>query len=327
MPYTPTIDRTTLIEGPAHLIYDKTGAKPAWKYCWCAGNVTVHLVHTPKEMAVAGFGQVDDPRRDEVVEIDFTPAGNFSAPLFAWLFGGVFGKLPGQSVFGAADTPVYVHTLDGRILGVTNAAVTQFPAIRFGAGGPRFEGQAKITGVVGKNMDRAAAGALFTPPSAEAFTAVPDPDDWLHLPCHAAWTPAGARAIMTDADGWTLRAAHTLSARTNPDVGTYDFRIDQAAVEASCRPINLGDEDLISAAIAGASRAIGQPSPSGTLTLAEEWPGLTAALYGARLVTKPAVYGESEPRAGQLTWRAFRGASGLASVAVTPEPEPEGGGE
>jgi len=325
-PYTPTIDRTTLLEGPAHIIFDKTGAKAAWKYCWCTGSVTVQLVHRPKEMNVSGFGQIDDPRADELIEIDFTPAGNFSEALFDWMFSGVFSLWPGESIFPPADSPVYVHTLSGRILGVANARVTQFPAVRFGAGGPRFEGAAKITGIIGKNTPRTAAGALFTPPADEAFTAVPLGTEWVHLPCRASWGLAAPLDLVSDDKGWTLRAAHTVSPRTNPDTGTYDFRVETSAVEVTGRPISIGDEDLISAALAGSSRAIGQSSPSGTLTLAEDSPGLTAKLYGARLVSKPAVFGENEPRSGELTWRAFRTpvtvgeatATKLADVDITP---------
>ena len=54
--------------------------------------------------------------------------------------------------------------------------------------------------------------------------------------------------------------------------------------------------------------------------------GLTAALYGARLATKPAIFGEKEPRSGELTWRAYRKAvtvgeataTKLADVDITP---------
>jgi hypothetical protein len=304
MSYEPTIDRTTLLEGPAHILFDKAADKADWQYCWCNGNVTVHLMHVAKELPVSGYGNIDDPRRDEYIEIDFTPANNFNADLFAWMFSGVFGKLPGQSLFDSADTPVYVHTLDGKLLAVANARVTQFPALKFGAGLARFEGAAKITGVVKKDTARTAAGTLFAAPVAEAFTAVPASTDWIHLPCQATWALPAPLTLMSNEDGWTLRAAHTVSPRYNPDVGTYDFRIDQCAVEVSGRPVNVTDADLLSAALAGSSRAIGQASPRGTFTLAEDHPGLTARLYGARLTSKPAVYG-AEPRAGELAWRAY----------------------
>lgn len=324
--YAPTIDRTTLLEGPAHLIFDKPATKADWKYCWCKDSVSVHLVHKAKDMAVSGFGQVDDPRMDEYIEIDFTPANNFSASLFAWMFSGVFSLLPGHSIFGANDTPLYVHTLDGQLLTVANARVTQFPTIRFGAGNARFEGAAKITGIIKKSTARTTAGALFTAAVAEAFTAIPDSDEWIHLPCQATWGLAAPLTIVTDEKGWSLKAAHTISPRYNPDIGTYDFRVDASVVEASCRPISITDAQLISDAIAGASRALGQSSPSGTLTLAEDNPGLTGVLYGARLTNKPALFGEKEPRSGELTWRAYHTAVTVgevtsrkfADVGITP---------
>lgn len=316
--YEPTIDRTTLLEGPAHIIFSKPETKANWLYCWCRDNVTFHLVHKPKEMVVSGYGSIDDPRMDEIVEIDFTPAGNFSEALFDWLFGGVFTLKPGQSIFASTDSPVWLHTLDGQLWTVANARVTQFPTLRFGAGGPRFEGAAKITGVIKKSTARTTVGALFTAPAAETFTAVPAGTEWQNLPCRAIWDLAADIEIMTDEKGWSLKAGHTMSPRYNPDVGTFDFRVDSVSVEASCRPINVNDATLISAAVIGASRALGQSSISGSLTLAEANPGLTAVLYGARLVSKPQVYGEKDARSGELTWSAYPIAGTHAAVDITP---------
>jgi hypothetical protein len=320
MSYEPTIDRTTLLQGPAHIIFDKAALKADWQYLWCNGSVTVSLARDPKPIAVAGFGPIDDPAKDEWVEIDFTPAGNFSSAVFDWMFSGVFAKLPGASIFASDDTPCYIHTLDGYIMEVANARVVQFPTIRWGAGNPRFEGSAKIVGVIKKSTARTTAGALYTEAVAEAFTAVPLSTEWLHTPCLATWALAAPLTIMTDDKGWTLKAAHTLKEQYNPDVGRYDYRVGQIAVEASCRPININDRQILGTAIAGASRAIGAASPNASLTLAEDYGGLTAVLYGARLASKSAIYGEEEPRAGELLWRAYHTTDGLAAVAMTPDP-------
>ena len=314
--YTPTLDPTLLLEGPAHILISKPATKADWKYCWCAGTVTVNLMHSSKEMPVSGFGMIDDPRKDEYIEVDFTPAGNMDADQFAFLFSGVFGLIGGKSIFPSADTPCWIHTLDGQLLGLTRARVYQFPTLRFGAGIARVEGSAKIIGVIGKGLARSAANSLFTPFAAEEFTAVPDPDDWNHLPCHATWAALAGLDIMTDEKGWTLRAASQISPRYNPDVGTFDFRVDEAALEVSCRPININDATLISATLIGADRRIGVRSVNGTLTLAEDHPGITAVLNGARLTAKPMVYGGKEPRAGELTWRAYPVGGTLGSVGI-----------
>lgn len=319
--YEPSIDRTTLLEGPAHILFDKAALKADWQYCWCNGDVTVNLAKNPKPVVASGFGKLDDPAADEWVEIDFTPAGNFSSDLFDWMFSGVFSLLPGASIFPSVDSPVYIHTLDGKLMEVANARVVQFPTIRWGAGLARFDGSAKIIGVVKKNTARTTAGALFTEAIAEDFTAVPLPTEWIHLPCQATWALAAPLTIMTNENGWALRAAHQIDERYNPDVGRYDYRVTSIAVEASCRPINISDLNLFSTALAGSSRAIGASRPSASLTLAEDYGGLTAVLYGARLTNNPAIYSESGPRSGELTWQAFYGANGLASVAMTPDPE------
>lgn len=323
MAYEPTIDRTTLLEGPAHILFDKAAEKSSWQYIWCTGNVTVSLARAEKEMKVAGFGAIDDPAKDEWIEIDFTPAGNFSPAVFAWMFSGIFALKVGASIFPSTDSPLYIHTLDGKLMTIANARVTQFPSIRWGAGNARFEGTAKIIGVVKKSTSRATAGALFTAAAAETFTAVPASTEWIHLPCLATWALTPALTIMTDDKGWTLRAAHKLTERYNPDVGRYDYRVDEVAVEASCRPINISDAQIFSAALAGTSRLIGASSPFGTLTLAEDYTGLTASLYGARLAKRTAIYGENQPRADDLIWKAYpiAGQTYIADVDMTPNPQ------
>lgn len=320
MAYDPTIDRTTLFEGPAHIIFDKTGSKSAWKYCFCAGDVTLNLLRTPKDIPVSGFGTIDDPAADETIEIDFEPAGHLSADLFNWLFGALT-KSPGQSLFGAADTPLHIHGLDGTLIAVKCAAVTQPPAIRFGAGLARFSGTAKAVGVIGKSVPRSTATCLWEALASETFTAVPDPAAWTHLPVQATWALSAPLTILPDSDGWTLTSGATVTPRVSPDLGTFDFRVDRQAVEASCRPLNISDATLLSAALAGSSRRIGASTPSADLTLAEDHPGLTAILRGARLTAQPAVFAEGKPRAGTLVWAARHGANGLFTVAPTAAPE------
>ena len=48
MPCEPVIDRTTLLEGPGHILYGKPAQKADWRYCWSSGDVTVHLLRTAK---------------------------------------------------------------------------------------------------------------------------------------------------------------------------------------------------------------------------------------------------------------------------------------
>ena len=317
MSYTPVIDRTKLYEGPAHILWDKPASPAEWKYCWSNGNVTVHLLRTAKEVPVSGLGNIDDPAADEIITAEFTPAGNTGGGLFDWMFGGILTRLPGQSIFDVEDTPVWIHALDGTLIEISNAKVTAFPAVQFGTGLARFSGACTVTGVIKKNTPRSAEGALFSVLAPVPFAHTPDKDDWTHLPCLATWNLSDPRAIMTNQDGWTLTMLHAVSPRVNPDVGTYDFRLDTVGVQAACTPINVSDVDLLSSAVIGSDRRLGVSSPAADLTLAEDVPGLTAILRNARLTSKPIVYGASTPRAGALTWQAFYGTSGLASIAPT----------
>ena len=52
--YNPTIDRTTLLEGPAHIRYDAT------HYLWCEGPVALNLVRPVDDFNVPGISKADE---------------------------------------------------------------------------------------------------------------------------------------------------------------------------------------------------------------------------------------------------------------------------
>ncbi len=331
MAYQPTISRDTLLEGPAHLIMDKTGLEAAWKYLWCSGAVTVNLVPANKDVPVAGFGNIDSIKTDEIIEVDFTPAGEISSDILTFLYNSVLSAKIGSSLFGASDTPVWVHSLDGKLLALTCAKVTTLPTLLMGVPNQRFEGTAKLSAIIGKGLARSTANSLFTPVSALAFGRQPDPTKWQHLPVKAIWTglqrgaPAADIEIETEA-GWKVNIQITMTARKAANVGTFTFRLDSIGMQASCKPLNLAEVELFGAKVIGSDRRIGTRIAGSTLTLTEDYPGVTAILNGAKLTTSPLVYDSANPRAGECTWTAYRDFSTGAmtdpgSIAMTADPE------
>ena len=309
--YNPTIDRTTLLEGPAHIRYDAT------HYLWCEGPVALNLVRPVDDFNVPGIGAIDSRRVDEIIEAVFSPAGNIPATVMAWLIGSLGGQAFNTSMYGAADTPIVVHALDGTMYTITCGAISEIPTLLMGKPNKRWSGSAKVTGVIGKGLARTAAGALYARTAGNAFTTMPATAEFVSLPVNATW---GTYAFGT-VDGWKVNIKPKWSVRKDPNIGTFDFRLVGIEVEAQCRPLNLSDTLLQAAEVVGASAAIGASRTSHDLTLAENNPGLTVVLKNAQLVNTPVTFGQDEPRLGELTWRAFRdlstGFGNLFTVAMT----------
>jgi hypothetical protein len=314
MSYNPAVDRTSLVEGPAHIILPD-GAT----YLFADGPVSLDLVTEFAPITAAGFGVLDEARRkDEIIEAAFTPSGNMPLAALTYLFGSLGTAAMNTSVHGADDAAWKVHALDGTLYTIKSGAVHELPTLRMGAGNRRWEGNAKIVGVVGKGLARTDAGALFTRATGQTFSAVPTLAEFVNNPVRATW---GENEIATQ-DGWKVSWKLGLSPRKDPNVGTFDFRLVSLVVEASCRPLNLDDALLSTAYVQGSSTRIGASRSGANLLLVEDNPGLSVTLNNAVLVRNPVAFGSDEPRLGELTWRARRdfsnGYGAMFSIGITP---------
>jgi hypothetical protein len=302
----PTIQGDTIYMGAAHLIFDKVATKADWKYIWAEGDVQVRLVRPESDVNVGGFGRVAGRVTDELVEVTFTPSSRIDSYTLAYLYGSILAAMPGSSYFGTTDTPVYVHTLAGRILAITNCRPTSFPAINFGIAPKRFDGAVTLTGILGRGLARTATGALFTTWANEAFTAAPDEDDFAAGPCAAAWSLLAGTAIE-GVEAWKLTPKVQLVPRVVHNLGTVGYTVASVELEASCTPANLLEANLWATYAIGTTRALGGTAlAGGDLTLTEDSPGLTAVVKGARLVEAPTRFDSAATIAGQCVWRNQR---------------------
>jgi hypothetical protein len=313
MSYEPKVDRTTLVEGPAHIILpDGT------TYLWADGSVAVDLVTEFLPIAAAGFGVLDEARRaDERIEATFPLAGNMPAAALTYLFSTLGTMALNTSVHGSSDAAWKVHALDGTLLTIKSGAIHELPTLRMGAANRRWDGACKIVGVLGKNLARTDTGALYTRTTGQTFSAVPSLTEFVNLPVKATW---GENEIATQ-DGWKVAIRLGLSPRRDPNVGTIDYRLTSISVEARARPLNLDDALLSTAYVVGSSTRIGASRTGANLLLVEDNPGLSVTLNNAVLVSNPVAFGPDEPRLGELTWRARRdftsGYGALFSIAAT----------
>ena len=232
MPVAPTIDRTTLVQGPGHLLYG-SGLTSVY-YC---SQIRAELVTETFPVDVAGFGPIEHRKADEIIRITCTPAGQFSAALAAllWPYG---STAVGTTIFGATDVPMGIQTLAGQKLALTAAAITRMPAITVGAAG-FLAGDFEITGVVGKTTARTAAAALYTLASA-AWSGQPAASGFVSLPAAATWALGTPETIVAKA-GWTIEFDLQLAPQRTLDLGTFDIRFQGCEVRARCLPVGYAE--------------------------------------------------------------------------------------
>jgi hypothetical protein len=193
----------------------------------------------------------------------------------------------------------------GRLLVIANAKPTSFPAINFGIGPRRFDGQVTLTGVLARGAARTASNALFTPWANASWTAYPEDDDFVAMPCQATWAQSPALTIE-GMESWKLTPQVQLTPRVVANLGTIDYTVASVVLEASCVPANILEANLWATYVIGATRALGGSVAGANLTIAEDSGGLTAVVNGARLVQSPTRFDPANPIAGQCVWRSRR---------------------
>lgn len=324
MPIAPALAGDLIYQGAAHIIFDKTSqTKSEWKYIFAEGDVTVELKREELDASVAGWGRIAAPSTDETVEVTFTPSNRVDADIIGWLFGGLPSAAQGSSYYGSSSTPLHIHTMAGRILEIANCRPTAWPSINFGVGVKRWGGAVTCTGILKRGEARTATGALFKDWASEAFTAVPDPDEYPQVPCKATWGAVGSGNTALEAmEAWTLTPQIELVPIRTGNLGTIDYRVGDVAFEVSAVPANLGEAELWGSAALG-SRALGTQPSFNSFAIAEDYPGLSVSLPRVLMTQRPTRFDPRNPIAGECRWRTFR-QPGQAAAAFTFAAAPSG---
>jgi hypothetical protein len=214
---------------------------------------------------------------------------------------------------------VIIHTLAGKKLTLTAAAVTKMPSLTFGAGGFLY-GDFEITAVVGKGKARTEAGALYTLAST-AWSGAPTPANFLNLPSAATWA-LGSPETIKPVNLWTVDFELQLSPRASSDLGTFGMHFKGLEVRAKCMPIGYDETKWASLLVQGTGAAIGAERTGYDLTIAQDNPGLTLVLENAMLDKVPLQFDDEADRVGECEWLAHRdissGYGALFTLGVTP---------
>jgi hypothetical protein len=292
----PSINRTTIIAGPAKIVFDSQSF-------WSKGDVTVKVVNDRFDIQTAHFGKVDERFADRRLEVSFEPSGAFTAGVAGVLWP-YASTAVGVSVFTGSDKALEIFGRDGRKITVHAAAVTKMPSIRMGVS-QTLIGDVTFTGICKNNTDPTAAAAYYT----EAAVTYPGDTgfavaDILTKSYASVWGASAPWSSFLTENGWTIDFNLSLTPQKVDGIGTVDMTFSQLEVSAKCIPVGPSAADVLTkvAGTAGLGASIATADP---LNISAT--GVYVRLYRAALAESGLAFGSTAKRIGQTEFIATRG--------------------
>jgi hypothetical protein len=300
------IDRTTIITGPALVTF-------GGQTFWSKGDITLKPVVEKFDIPTSSFGSVDKRIRDKRFEVTFEPEGRFTTALLAVLYPYAATNI-GASIYGSTDRALVIHSRSGIRVTLHNAALTTLPSLRF-AVGSTITGSVTFTALLKKDTDTGSGGAYFavasaTYPGDSAFSS----SAILTRGYTATWLRATTDVDLPTREGWEIAFDLSLEPVIVDGIGTVDMRLSELRVTASCIPVGLSEEDILTsmqhAQVMGSSIQDSQ-----ALEIAAEGGGAFFSMPNVALVESDLGWGAQRNRTGTCTWEAVR-----RIVSGVPEP-------
>ena len=215
-----TIDRTTILRGPAQITYDS-------QVFYTKGNVSVTYENSTYDKVSDNFGIIGRCKTDAQIRVSFTPVGEIVAGQLGKLYPYASTAL-GSSVYPSPDKPLEIKTLK-------NAAVTKMPSLTLGAGTTAL-GEVEFTGLVANSSEPDLVASYFEyAEGTNTFGTTFDPAK-VKSSEYTSATFLGATHVSTD--GFTIDFDMTLAPVVADAIGTIDMRLQDLSFTANWSPIN-----------------------------------------------------------------------------------------
>lgn len=294
----PSIARTSIISGPARISF-------GGQTFWSKGDVQVRVINERFNIDTANFGKVDERFADRRIEVEFEPAGAFTAGVAGVLWP-YASTTVGSSIFTASDVPLTINGRDGRQIVVHAAAVTKMPSLRLGVTQTMI-GNVTFTGLVKNNTDPSNAAAYYT----ESAVAYPGDSgfavsDILTKDYTAAWGSAPWASFVSEG-GWTVDFDLQLAEQKVDGIGTVDMTFASLGVSAKCIPVGPTAANIL-AAVAPAAALGTSIATANNLNISAT--GVYVRLYKAALAESGLVFGSQAKRVAETTWISTRSITG-----------------
>lgn len=290
-----SLDRFSVIKGPAVVTFHG-------QTIISQGDITVRSTINTFPINTSPQGQVDVRVNDVVTEVSFTPDGEWSAG-FAETFFPFQPDMIGKSIFnnvyvgqGNTDLPLLIKpTVGAGGLGFKAAAISRSPTLRLSAGAVPI-GPITFT-CIGQHDDI----TQRTTPSGPGTASGMDPTKIFTVPYSV--NGAGFTDLET-VDGITIDIGITTTPLQVDSDGTIDIMLSGVTATARFRPVGLTDEEIWDIlGIDGLSRGVSFAQTGVDFIIASR-DGVTgspgATLFGARVRSAQAMYGQTQHRGGEI---------------------------
>lgn len=291
----PSIDRTTIITGPALVTF-------GGQSFWSKGDVTLKPIVDKFAVTTAAFGEVEGRINDKRIEVQFEPEGRFTAGLLGVLFPYAATSI-GASIYGASDRALVIHSRAGTKITVPNASLTKLPNLRFGVG-QTITGSVTFTGLLKKETAPETAGAYWVVatevyPGDTGFTT----SDILTKAYSSVWGGSAPWSSFLTEGGWDVQFDLSLAPQKVDGLGTVDMTIQEIKVSATAIPVGPTEAQVLAAMQQNQAMGTSYATADDLVISAT---GAYFSLANAGLMEADLGWGAQRKRIGPCKWQATR---------------------
>lgn len=225
----PTFSRTSIIRGPAKLVYDTATF-------YSKGGVSLTMTTTTFDKESDAYGVVSKAKTDFQVVVEFEPVGEIEA--LAVLFPYATTAI-GASIFGSTDKPLVITAADATYT-IRNAAITQMPSIRCTANNTAF-GSVQFTGILDLGGDPAVLGDYYAVAGGATIGAVFSPALLVTAPYTAT---LGAVGPFSSEAGFEISFDLGLNPVVVDGIGTVDMSLQNLGCSITCIPTGIAESSF-----------------------------------------------------------------------------------
>jgi hypothetical protein len=219
-----SIDRTTIIRGPAKITYDSATF-------YSKGGITLTFTNSTFDKETDGFGIVNRAKTDLQLVVEFEPVGEIEelAKLFPYASTAI-----GASIYSTTDKPLVIIA-QGNTYTINNARITSLPSIRCTANNTAF-GSIQFTGLIDNSGNPNTLSDYYSVTTSGTFADTAfDPTKLITAPYTA--TLGGSTTFYSEA-GFEIAFDLSLTPVTVDGIGTVDMTLANLGATITCIPID-----------------------------------------------------------------------------------------
>jgi hypothetical protein len=314
-----TITRSSLVRGRGYVNYNSANF-------FCREKIDVRFAPTWEKVSASMFGPVDKYKKDLVLKINLKLWG-------AWQNLGILfpsyimDPIPGTSIFGSSDVPLYIQGDNGDYITYTNAQITKVSDLYLGVDNEIFAADVEFTALIGNSNNPEDSGAYHTR-GTNAYsdaTAAFSKTNFKRVRFLASWgsiagfSNADSGTPITPQKGVKVSWAADLKPVTVDGLGTRDMSIGDDGVIAQAKMIPIGPTIAQLKANSQEETQMGTlgSALSADLTITGNGGDPVIVLKNAYLMDNGLVFDAVDLRVGEATWETTRGFSGGAPAIVS----------